>query len=173
MFQSTRTSWASRLYVACVIIAGGIVVLRSALALYDEPVDRQWLLLAALTLLSGSITVKVPSVAATLSVSEAFVFTSVLLFGTAAGTVTAALDGLIISIWLRRRRQPFYRFFFNATAPALALWIAASLFFSIVGAQAGSTTYLEPSRLLLPLALVTRADGLVNSNRIAIDISLP
>src|SRR3990172_7595604 len=171
MFQSTRTSWASRLYVACVIIAGGIVVLRSALALYDEPVDRQWLLLAALTLLSGSITVKIPSVAATLSVSEAFVFTSVLIFGRAAGTVTAALDGLILSLWLRRKTQPLHRVFFNAAATSLSLWVGASLFLSLLAPEADAGS-VDLARLLLPLGVFTAVYFLLDSSLVAVAIAL-
>ena len=88
------------------------------------------MLLAALTLLSFFFTVKVPGIPAKISVSETFVFTSVLLFGTAAATVTVALDALIMSGW-RHRREPL-KVLFNTTEPALSIFIASHLFFLIV-----------------------------------------
>jgi diguanylate cyclase (GGDEF)-like protein/putative nucleotidyltransferase with HDIG domain len=83
----------------------------------------------ALTLVSGSATVKLPSVPASISISETFVFTAVLLYGPAAGTLTVALDGLVISYWLAKRRRESYRAWFNMSAPAVSLWVSAHLFF--------------------------------------------
>lgn len=88
------------------------------------------MLLAGLTLLSFFFTVKVLGIQANISVSETFVFTTVLLFGTAAPTVSVALDALIMSGW-RYRREPF-QVLFNATELALSILVATHLFFLIV-----------------------------------------
>ena len=172
MARSARSRLVSRAYVASVVVAGGGAIAYSVHDLYAHPVDPQWLLLAALTLLSGSITVKIPSVSATLSVSEAFVFTSVLMFGPSAGTTTAALDGLIISLWLQRKGQPIYRVLFNATAPALSLWTAAHLFFLLAGDAPLAVTYEPLSSLLIPLGLFTATYFILNSVLIAVAIGL-
>src|SRR4051812_27501381 len=113
--EMTRDSFFPRrgaAYVALVIIVGFSVislsaydVVRHMLAPQGLTLAFQWLILAALTLLSGSATVKLPSVPATISISETFVFTSVILFGSSAGSTIVALDGLIISIWLAKRRK--------------------------------------------------------------------
>ena len=42
--------------------------------LYTSPVPNEWLVLAALTTLTGSFTVRIPTIAARISVSDAFVF---------------------------------------------------------------------------------------------------
>src|SRR4051812_28297593 len=111
-------SRAGKAYVTTVIVGGGLAVAASLVELFVAPVSGQWFLLAALTIVSGSATVKLPSIPASLSVSEPFVFTSVLLFGAPAGTLTVALDGLIISLWLKRRRREVHRVLFNVAAPA-------------------------------------------------------
>src|SRR4051812_41410858 len=90
----------AQIYIGAVAACGIVVIVHAIQELYRSAISPQWFLLAALTLLSGSITVKLPSIPATISVSETFVFASVLLFGTAAGTITVTLDGLIISLWL-------------------------------------------------------------------------
>ena len=98
-----------QVFLAFVIVAGLVAVLGSIHQLHTQSIEQQWYVLAALTLVSGSATVKLPSIPATISISETFVFASVLLFGSAAGTVTVALDGLVISFWMARRRPEWYR----------------------------------------------------------------
>src|SRR6187397_1731991 len=118
MSAAKKLTRGGRLYVHGVIAIGFAVLLAAALDLPKGPdgYTFDWLVLAALTAISGSATVKLPSIPASLSVSETFVFTSVLLFGPAAGTLTVALDGLIISLWLHRRRKEFHRLLFNVSA---------------------------------------------------------
>ena len=57
------------------------MVCQSTLDLATGIIGWNWAILALLTLLSGSATVSLPSLPATVSVSETFVFTSVILFG--------------------------------------------------------------------------------------------
>ena len=94
-----------RAFVSAVILAGFLVVSWSVRELIQDPVGLQWFMLAALTLVSGSATVKLPSVPASISISETFVFAAVLLYGPAAGTLIVALDGLVISYWISKRRH--------------------------------------------------------------------
>src|SRR5207237_6087577 len=96
-------------------------------------IGPQWRLLALLTLISGSACVELPHSNVTISISEAFVFTAVLLYGPAAGTLTVALDGLVISFWIAKRRPEAERALFNIAAPALSAWCSSQLFFRVSG----------------------------------------
>src|SRR5260221_1764458 len=131
MLPSARLPWYGRVYVAAVSGFGFGVVVGSAYHLYASPIGYRWFLLAALTLVSGSATVRLPSVPASIAISETFVFTAVLLYGPAAGTLTVALDGLIISFWIAKRRRETYRALFNMSAPAVSAWLSAHLFFAV------------------------------------------
>jgi len=122
-----------RVYLWSVIAAGSAAVGGSIFQLYVEPIGYQWFLLATLTLISGSATVKIPSSNASISISETFVFTAVLLYGPAAGTVIVALDGLVISFWLSKRHDAPHRALFNVSAPAVSAWCSAKLFFYVTG----------------------------------------
>src|SRR5438128_4271731 len=93
-------SRVARFYVAAVVGTGFAALLQSLWHLYIHPIDNDWLLLAALALVSGSFTVRVPQVASYISVSETFVILSVLLYGPAPATVIVALEALVISFWL-------------------------------------------------------------------------
>src|SRR3954471_6388549 len=171
---SERLSGWARLYVTSITLLGACAIAQSAYALYAVPMGWNWFVLAVLTLVSGSATVKLPSVPATISVSETFVFTSVLLFGPAAGTITVSLDALIISLWLARKGHPLYRIVFNVCALPASLWLGAHLFFWTWGYEPLSrvSTPIAISELLRPLLLFTISYFLLNSWLIAFAISL-
>src|SRR6187399_591613 len=86
----------AKAYVIGVVLAGAAAVAFSTVRLYQNPLAPQWIVIAALTLLTGSFSVKVASINARISVSEAFVFLAVLLFGAAAGTITVLLEALTV-----------------------------------------------------------------------------
>jgi hypothetical protein len=131
--QTPRT----RLYIALVVATGSATILQSIVDLASGSTRWNWVVLAVLTLVSGSATVALPSLPATVSVSETFVFTSVILFGASAGTVTVALDAAIISFWSYRRGQASYKIIFNIAALSLTIWTASHLFFFLTQIAAG------------------------------------
>jgi len=161
-----------RAYVSAVIVAGFLVVTWSVHQLTVQPVGVQWFLLAALTLVSGSATVKLPSVPASISISETFVFAAVLLYGPSAGTLIVALDGLVISFWISKRRQEPYRALFNMSAPAVSAWGSSQLFFWLAGVQPLVQAPAPLDRILPALIVFALAYFSFNSWLIAFAISL-
>jgi putative nucleotidyltransferase with HDIG domain len=162
--------------VTCVGLCGFAIIVQSVIDVFSGPMDLTWTILALLTLVSGSATVRLPSLPATISVSETFVFTSVLLFGPAAGTLTVALDAFVISLWSYKKDHPLYKIIFNVCALPLTIWVAAHLFFIIAGI--GPLTLVDPSvvlrtsDLLLPLLVFTVAYFSLNSWIITFAIAL-
>ncbi len=161
-----------RAYVSAVIICGFIVVALSVHQLTQHPVGFQWFLLAALTLISGSATVKLPSVPASISISETFVFAAVLLYGPSAGALIVALDGLVISFWISKRRQEPYRALFNMSAPAVSAWAASELFFWLANIEPLVDAPAPLNRILPALLVFAVAYFSFNSWLIAFAISL-
>ena len=159
-------------YLSFVIALGLLVIVGSVYRLHVEPLGYQWYMLAALTLVSGSATVQLPSVPASISVSETFVFASVLLFGPAAGTVMVALDGLVISFWMAKRRPEWYRALFNMAAPALSIWSAAKLLFLVAGVAPLIRQEASVNVLLVPLVVFAVVYFGLNSWLIAIAVAL-
>src|SRR5579872_4908649 len=146
MVSSKNLSYYGRVYLSAVIALGFLVIGSSLHQLFQHPVQGyQWFLLAGLTLLSGSATVKLPGVYASISISETFVFTSVLLYGPSAGTLIVALDGLVISFWIAKRHSEFHRALFNMSAPAISLWCSAQLFFHLAKVRPLSEELVAPS----------------------------
>ncbi len=138
------------------------------MTLWRAPVDEEWFVLAGLTLLSGSFTVRVPTISARLSVSETFVFATVLLFGPAAATVIVVLDTIVISLWLRGASRTPERILFNMSAPAVAIWTASHLFYAISDIQPLSQgTAQRTAPLVLPLFGLALCYFVLNSALIA------
>ncbi len=153
----TRLPITTRTFVVAVGVCGAAAVVDAFRDLYLHPIGWRWLTLAALTLVSGSATVNLPSLPATVSVSETFVFTSVLLFGSAPGTLTVALDALVISIWSYRKGHPTYKIAFNVCAVPLSMWLACHLYYEIspYGPLQTSRTAVQLKGLLWPLIIFT------------------
>lgn len=169
--QPSLSAWG-RLYVAAVILCGAAAVVDSLYQLQIRSIGWNWFILALLTVLSGAATVRLPSVPATISISETFVITTVLLFGPAAGTLTVTLDVLTISLWLARKGHPHYRIAFNIFALPAALWVAATLLYAQPGmVPLGiAKTDVRMAHLLVPLTVFTLTYFLLNSWLIAIAI---
>src|SRR4051795_6326134 len=122
-------------FIALVVVAGALVISESIYRLIAEPIGFRWTILAALTLLTGSFNVKVSSINAYISVSEAFVFASILLFGTPAGTATVMLECMVILLWMKRETRSLHRILFNMAAPSVAVWTAGTAFYLLSGIQ--------------------------------------
>lgn len=162
----------ARAYVVGVVLAGAAAVAYSTVRLYQNPLDPQWIVIAALTLLTGSFSVKIASINARISVSEAFVFLAVLLFGAAAGTITVLLEALTVLFWMSPAGRPPHRLLFNLAAPTIAIWLSATVFFFFSGIEPYSIRPAPLSALFLPLAGFTTLYFLLNSWLVAVVVGL-
>ena len=164
-----------KLYVSAVVVTGGVTLLHSALFLYARPVGSPWPILLLLTVLTGSFTVKVPSINAHLSISETFVFASVLLFGPQAGVITLLIESLVILFWMPSAGKPPHRILFNVAAPAIAIWVSAQALFLLSSIQPYSTA-VQPlpqlSQLFLPLLAFAALYFVLNSWLVALAVGL-
>ena len=158
-----------QLYLGAVIVAGSTVALLSAKNVYSREVWSDWLMLAVLTLLTGSFTVRVPGLLARISVSDAFVFASVLVFGPSVATVIVALDSLVATLWMRPEHRSLLRSLFNVTSVSISIWIASQAFYWLAHASPGQTLAL--SRLVGPLLVLAALYFLINSWLIAFALS--
>jgi putative nucleotidyltransferase with HDIG domain len=132
MSESPRAplSRAAHIYVLSVAGLGAVVVGLSAPEVIHQAPDWQfqWLSLVALTIVSGLLPVRLPTISISISISETFVVAGTLLFGAAGGTMLVLLDALFICFrlsWSRRLR--WEQVLFNVSASSLAIWVAAKV----------------------------------------------
>jgi len=160
-------------YVPCVSAAGLLIIGHCISTLIQQPLQKEWLVLAVLTLFTGSFTIKIPSIPARLSVSETFVFASVLLFGSCAGTVTVAIEILVvIAAGTGRKTKDPLRVLFNVSSAALSIWSASQLFYWAAGIPPLATHEAPLQSLILPLALLSGTYFLLNSGMVAIALAI-
>jgi len=170
---SIKTTTVARLYITTTVVVGLAVVLQSIVSVtVARPIRLEWLILAALTVLTGSFTVKVPSMTARLTVSETFVFASVLLFGVACGTLTVVLETLVIAFWAMREKRSLHRAIFNVAASALSIWVAATAFFRMAGTGPLLDRTVLLSEILWPLIVLTVVFFFLNSSLVAIAVGI-
>jgi putative nucleotidyltransferase with HDIG domain len=158
-----------RRYVRLVAIAGALVIVESLVSLTTTPHPYEWLLFAALAMLTGSFSLKIASISASVTVSDTFFITTALLFGPAPATLAVALDTFIISY---RRKHSLDRVAFNAATPALGMWAGSHVFFLIAGIPHLSHSHTPIQQLILPMVALTTVYFLVNSGLIALAIGL-
>ena len=165
--SSPQLSKAAVAYVAAVASLGIVLVGHSIGVLSSHQLGFQWFVLAGLTLLSGSFTIRVPTIPARISVSETFVFAAGMLFGPAAATVLVVLDSLIISLWQPKSSRSSLRVLFNLSAPAVAIWVATHVFFLVAGITPLHQAPKPILSLLFPLLAMAVVYFLLNSWLIA------
>jgi PAS domain S-box-containing protein len=161
-----RLTWP-RVYLSAVVSAGTVVIALSLRHLVSHPPGPGLLILAGLTIATGFATLRMPVVPISFSISDTFTITAALLFGPAAGALAVALDAMAISSRLARRDGFLRRALFNATAPALAMWLAATVFFWLAGV---GPLIDEPGRILTligPLAVFAALYFVLNTGLIA------
>ena len=112
-----------------------------------------------------------------MSVSETFVFASVLLFGTCAGTLTVALDILVASLRFKHRPKEPIRVVFNVSAAAVSIWAAGHIFFGLAGVQPLARQLVtkppcDSQTSFLPLVALATSYFVFNSVFVALALAL-
>ena len=116
-----NTSRLNHIFVWIVIIAGAGAVAFSGAHLSVDLIDVRFLLLALATVLIGPrLSIQIPRVKAHISVSDTFVFLSLLLFGGEAAVVLATTEALCSSVRISNKVQTHL---FNAAVMACATFL--------------------------------------------------
>ena len=166
---SGRQRTALQIYVYTVSAVGAGVIVASLFALRTTAHPFEWLLFAALAIATGSFSMKIASVDASVSVSDTFFISTALLFGPAPATLAVALDTFVVS-W-RRRHTPIRRAL-NSATPALAMWAGSHAFFWLAKVPPLAEAQASITQLMLPLFGLTAVYFLLNSGLIAIAIGM-
>jgi len=163
-----------RTFHGSVVAAGGGIALASIRELIEHPPGSSWFVLVGLTLVTGWSTLRMRDVPVSFSISDTFTIAAALLFGQAAGTVIVVIDALVMSLRVSRanRRGMGTRVVFNATATALAMWVAAGTFFALAGTGPLASQPGKIHDVIAPLATFAAVYFLLNTGLVAIAVAL-
>ena len=153
----------TRLFMYAVIAAGLGVCVFAAATLPTAQLDERFFLLALATICIGSrLSVKIPGVTSQITVSETFIFLTLLLFGSQAAILLAAAEGLCTSLRFSKKKLVTL---FNVSVMACSYALsagAAQLCFGPPAAITGRTNsvYLAAICLIAAIQYVSNS-GLV------------
>lgn len=159
-------------YVTGVQVFGCLILLAAVGDVVAQPPGWFWLLLTCATAITGTYAVKIPGVVVRLSISEPIVFVSTLLFGPAAGTVTAAVEALVMSLRLPQRLRTPHRILFNAGALSVSVFPSALLYFRLIGGDQRHPVYERLGDFVGPAYIFATSVFLLNSLLVALAVSI-
>jgi diguanylate cyclase (GGDEF)-like protein len=169
--QSKSAAYFAYLY--SVIALGGVAIVYAAWRLPQMHLGYKWLILALLTVISSRFTISIPAIKSKISIGDTFFFTNIVLFGTPAGIITAAVEALVSSIGAKSRARRLQFCIFNASAISCSAFACGTVFFRLVhqGPLCGKPM---PSVLAIitPLAALAFTHYLANSWSVAIIVAL-
>jgi putative nucleotidyltransferase with HDIG domain len=168
----SQTNVPQTVYLSVVFVGGMLVLATSIGELNATNFGLRWTIFAALTMIGGFARLRLPNVPASFSISDSFTIGAALLYGPAAGVLTVAVDSLAISAQLARRKLGLRRLLFNATAPPLAMWVAAHVFFFLADVAPLAESVPSLPWLLGPLLVFVGLFFVLNTGLIACAIAL-
>lgn len=168
--MTRRAIAAVDIYVGVVAAIGLFVLGESVLSLSSTPRATEWGGLAILALVASRFPLRVPGSNAWVSISDTFFMTSALLFGPGPATLAVSIDSIALSNKFRTNR--LRRFVFNGSAPAIALWSGAHVFFAWSGTGPLYSSPVSAEAIVLPLAAFAAVYFVLNSGLTAIAVAL-
>ncbi|MBA3442057.1 MAG: PAS domain S-box protein [Pyrinomonadaceae bacterium] len=161
--EATRKTLLTKSYMWLVSCAGAIVFFHSAYNLPTERLDARFLLIAVIMVaLSSLVAIRIPRINAQITVSDAFIFMTMLIFGGEAAVLIAALEGVSSAGRLSRKASTLL---FNSAATALATFFTVVVLrwsFGNISDLPHSTSLTFVTALcLMALAQYVASSGLV------------
>jgi len=121
----------------------------------------QWGTLVLLTLFVGSHSIPIPGSKVSMSVSDTFIFTTVLLHGPYPATILACFDGYIASRKLTNRTSSIV---YSASVMGVSIFVSAQVFEYVLSKyNLGRATDLALPELILPLCFLALTHYLLNT----------
>ncbi|MFL6214395.1 MAG: putative bifunctional diguanylate cyclase/phosphodiesterase [Blastocatellia bacterium] len=152
-------------YMAAVVAIGGIVLLRTCYVLPMETLSLPYLLLAAVTLFVGSrITVHFFRFDSCISVSDIFIFLSLMLFDGEAAILLAGLEGFISSLRITKKKLTMA---FNSAAMFIATFITVCVLRLCFGPITAVVQGDFSSRLVIAACVMAIVQYVANSGLVA------
>jgi diguanylate cyclase (GGDEF)-like protein/PAS domain S-box-containing protein len=159
-------SRVSQIYFWTVIAAGAAVLVFTAAHLTPDQIDFRLILLAVVTILVGPrLSIPIPRVKAHISVSDTFIFLSLLLFGGEVAILLAAAEAACASLRIGRHRTTHC---FNASVMACATFLTVWTLRSFFAPTLQGHDYFSPNYLVM-LSTMAVVQYLANSIMVAIN----
>lgn len=167
--QATKENLTEKLFTILLSLLGAGIFLHACISLFIHPPSMQWVLLSAVTILIVSrIDLKIPIISSsTLTVSDTFIFISLLLYGVLPSVVLAGVDATVHSLNYKNRLKVIP---FNLGATCFPIYVAGVAVQRIIGEIPGASSPI--GRLLMAAGLLALIQYALNSGIVSIVVAL-
>ena len=165
----------NKIYIALVVLAGTAALLLSAREFPISQLDTRFLVMALATVLIGPrLSIQIPRVRAHISVSDTFIFLTLLLFGGEAAIILATVEALCSSVRISKQVSTH---FFNAAATAVSTFVTVwslRLIFgeTVTGQDSYSTNHLVAISAMAIIQYVSNSLLVATSSALKSDTSV-
>lgn len=160
-------------YLYAVASLGLFSILYAFWQLPKQTTNHQWFILAILTIATSTFSIKIPAANSKITIGDTLILTNTVLFGPAAGTLTAGLDGIVGSLYARTKSRRLEYMCFNVGTMATSALTSGTVFFRLLG---HGPLYSNPmhsfSEILFPLGALGFIHYLFNSGSVATIVAL-
>lgn len=156
------------IYMWLIAIAGAATVAFSVYTLPVGQIDRRFIILALAMLIGSRVTIEIPRAKGHISVSDTFVFLTLLLFGGQAAVILAAIEALTSSH--RFSKKPIVALF-NAGVMACSTGVTAAVLHFGFGQLPDLWNSYSPN-LIVALCAMALVQYIFNSGLVAISAAL-
>jgi diguanylate cyclase (GGDEF)-like protein/PAS domain S-box-containing protein len=162
--QRSRT-----LFLWAVTLSGAAVTILCASRLPFTRLDLRFLVLALITIfISSKITIRVPRTRGRISISDTFVFLTLLLFGGEAAVLLAAAEAFVSSTYFSKRLLVRS---FNAAVMALST-LASAMLLRVIFGDSSLLSVENSANLVVALCVMALVQFAFNSGLVTISIAL-
>ncbi|MBA2504299.1 MAG: EAL domain-containing protein [Pyrinomonadaceae bacterium] len=146
-----------------IIALGVLIIVFSVQRLQVEDLDLRFLILSLMTICVGSrVTIQIPRIKEHISVSDTFIFLSILLFGGEAAILLAAVEGLCSSFrFTKKRLTIMFNMSVMACSTFAAVWIVQIMFGKPDALQEGYTAVYVIGLCVMALVQYAANSGIV------------
>jgi diguanylate cyclase (GGDEF)-like protein/putative nucleotidyltransferase with HDIG domain len=162
--SSRKDTRASRLFIGCVSIIGIFVFCHALYQVVSLPFSKDWLLLSLVTIAVASRTdIKIPRISSTITITDTFIYISVLLYGVPYSIILAGVDAAICSLHYPNKRKVMP---FNVGVTSLSVFLSSTLVTLAFGNLA--TAKNDLSRLALAALSLSLLHYILNSGMVSV-----
>jgi len=170
-FSSRQTSY--KIYFFSTAALGFVLMAFCYYQTLLSGLDTRWMVLAALTLMVASFTLKIPGLNSKISVADTFIMINLIFFGPAVGCITAALEAFAGSLRSSTVSRRLEFTLFNMGNGAICAYLSGLIYFQVLGsAPLCQAPTIAVADLLVAAVILALAYYLLNSGTVALMLAL-
>ncbi len=159
---------ATKIFILLVSVIGLSLFAYSTIAVAAGPLNPEWILLGLVTILLVSrIDIGIPKTSSYVTISDTFLFISVLLYGTYPSVVLAGFDAAVCSLQYKNKRSVMP---FNMAVMSMSVFFSSTLMRLIYGDTIGSSS--ELGSLAIAAATLALIQYILNSGIVSVVMAL-